>query len=439
MRSSVRGVRRPTNERETTNRCGYILVVAERTASWGFKQGILMTRRSEIHFRTTGGRGFDHGCSFEPLPTRSSGRSVGGERSSAHNPKYFTPLARSVGLPLRGIVNAQQLPWEALAGRALAVDGFNAVYQFLATIRQRDGQLFTDPEGHVTSHLMGVFYRTTSLLREGVLPLWVFDGRPPERKAGTIRQRIAAKEKAEAQWQEALAAGDLETARRKAAQTSRLTRPMVAELVELLGALGVPALEAPSEGEAQAAFMAARGTVWAAASEDYDSLLFGAPRLVRGLAARGAGGKGAGAQLIDREEVLSSLGIDGEELIVLGLLVGTDFNDGAQGFGPKKALKLVQQHLGFDATLRTAGLDLEESREVAEIFRHPNTADVPAPSFGPVDDSAVHRLLVEDHGFSEERVRAAITRARQRPRASTSPADTRSHQTLLETFGGKPE
>ena len=93
-----------------------------------------------------------------------------------------------MGLPLKDIVTAQELPWDALAGRTLAVDGYNVVYQFLATIRQRDGQLFCDTEGRVTSHLMGVFYRTTALLREGVLPVWVFDGKPPERKAGTIRQ-----------------------------------------------------------------------------------------------------------------------------------------------------------------------------------------------------------------------------------------------------------
>jgi flap endonuclease-1 len=343
-----------------------------------------------------------------------------------------------VGLPLRDIVSAQQLPWEALSGRTLAVDGFNAAYQFLATIRQRDGQLFTDAQGRVTSHLMGVFYRTTSLLREGVLPLWVFDGRPPERKAGTIRQRIAAKEKAEEEWQAALAVGDLETARRKAAQTSRLTRPMVEELMQLLSALGVPALQAPGEGEAQAAVMAAKGSVWASASEDYDTLLFGAPRLVRGLAARGAGGGGApGAQLVDRGELLASLGIDGEELILLGLVVGTDFNEGARGYGPKKALKLVQQHLGFEATVAKAGLDLAEAREVAEIFRHPNAVDVTVPAFGPVDEEAVRRLLVDEHGFGEERVRAAVGRARQRPRASATPTEARGHQTLLETFGGQ--
>jgi len=344
-----------------------------------------------------------------------------------------------VGLPLRDIVSAQELPWDALAGRTLAVDGYNAAYQFLATIRQRDGQLFSDPSGHVTSHLMGTFYRTTSLLQEGVLPVWVFDGKPPERKAGTIRQRIAAKEKAEAQYQEAIAAGDLETARRKAAQTSRLTRPMVAELMELLAAMGVPTVQAPGEGEAQAAAMSSKGTVWASASEDYDTLLFGAPRLVRGLAARGRSGTSPGAQFIERSELLSQLGIDGEELIQLGIVVGTDFNDGARGYGPKKALKLVQEHLGFEATMTKVGIDPAEAADVAEIFRHPLASEVPTPSFGPVDEDAVRRLLVEGHGFSEDRVRAAVARARRRPATAANPIEARGHQTLLETFGGPPE
>ena len=344
-----------------------------------------------------------------------------------------------MGLPLRELVTAQELPWEALAGRSLAVDGYNAVYQFLATIRQRDGQLFSDPDGRITSHLMGVFYRTTSLLQEGVLPVWVFDGKPPERKAGTIRQRIAAKEKAESEYQVALAAGDLETARRKAAQTSRLTHPMVEEIDELLRALGVPTVAAPSEGEAQAAAMAAAGTVWASASEDYDTLLFGAPRLVRGLAARGRGGAAQGAQLIDRDALLSQLGIDGDELIALGVIIGTDFNDGATGYGPKKALKAVREHLGFAATMTKVGLDPGEAAEVAEIFRHPVARPIEPPAFGPVNEEAVVRLLVGTHAFSESRVRAAITRARRRPRVSSSPTEARGHQTLLETYGGPSE
>jgi flap endonuclease-1 len=338
-----------------------------------------------------------------------------------------------MGLPFREIVRAEELPWESLAGRRLAVDGYNAIYQFLATIRQRDGLPFTDPNGHPTSHLIGVLYRTTSLLAERVAPVWVFDGKPPDLKGGTLRARFEAKERAEVQWREALAAGDLETARRKAAATSRLTRPMVEEAKELLGALGVPSVQAPSEGEAQAARMALAGQVWAVASEDYDSLLFGAPRLVRGLAARSKGGVAPAAQIIEKERLLAELGISDEELLLIGLLVGTDFNDGAAGYGPKRALKLVRQHLGWAETLRTAGLSEAEVAPVADVFRAPDVATSPDPVFRPVDEALVLRLLVDGHGFSEARVRSALHRAEAPPRPPTQRTDGR-RQALIDTF-----
>jgi flap endonuclease-1 len=342
-----------------------------------------------------------------------------------------------VGLPFRDLVTPEELPWEALAGRSVAVDGYNAVYQFLATIRQRDGQPFSDPDGRVTSHLIGLLGRTTSLLGQGVLPAWVFDGKPPDLKAGTLRERFLVKERAEAEWKQALEAGDLETARRKAAQTSRFSRSMAEESMELLTALGVPAIQAPSEGEAQAAAMAARGTVWAAASEDYDSLLFHAPRLVRGLAARLPKGKAPAAQIIDREKTLAQLGISDEELLLIGLLVGTDFSDGVRGYGPKKALKLVREHLGWDATLQKAGLDPAEAAPVAELFRHPETVEVEPVTLRPLDRDAVHRILVDRHKFSPDRVDAALQRAKRHTPAPAPTVTERGRQTSLERFGAE--
>ncbi|MGA7923114.1 MAG: flap structure-specific endonuclease [Thermoplasmata archaeon] len=339
-----------------------------------------------------------------------------------------------MGLPFRDIVKPDVLAWEALPGRALAVDGYNAIYQFLATIRQADGHLFTDAEGRPTSHLMGVFYRTTALLRAGIRLAWVFDGKPPDLKAGTLRARFEVKERAAAAWDAALASGDLVTARRKAAATSRLTRPMVDEVKEMLAALGVPCVQAPSEGEAQAAWMAAQGRVWAAASEDYDSLLFGASRLVRGLAARQRRGSPNAAQVIDRERLLKELGVSGEELILVGLIVGTDFNDGAKGFGPKKALKLVQQHLGWNETLRAAGLDPDEIRPVGELFLHPEVVEVPPLEFRPPSLDRLVEILVEGHGFSRDRVERALQRppaARHAPRATPA-----GRQTALDGFEG---
>jgi flap endonuclease-1 len=343
-----------------------------------------------------------------------------------------------VGLPFRDIVTAQELGWDALAGRTLAVDAYNAIYQFLATIRQADGRPFSDANGQVTSHLIGVFYRTTSLLSQGVRPVWVFDGKPPELKAGTLRARFQAKEKAEGEWREALAAGDLETARRKAAQTSHLTRPMAEEAGRLLNALGVPTVQAPSEGEAQASLMAARGQVWAAASEDYDSLLFGAPRLVRGLAARARAGKAPGAQVIDRDALLAQLGVTGDELILIGIIVGTDFNEGARGYGPKKALKIVREHLGWEATLARVGIDRAEAEVVADLFRHPEVADVPTPAPLPLEADEVEHLLVDGHGFQEDRVRAAVARAARRPKGPTPTVELKGRQSLLDAFGGPP-
>jgi flap endonuclease-1 len=339
-----------------------------------------------------------------------------------------------VGLPLRDITHPTEVPWSALVGRTLAVDGNNMLYQFLATIRSADGRPFTDRSGRVTAHLIGLLYRTTSWLEQQIRPVWVFDGRPPELKAGTLRTRFLAKERAQEAWDEALAAGDLETARKKAAQTSRLTRPMIEECVQVLHALGLPTVQAPSEGEAQGARMAAAGTVWASASEDYDSLLFGTPRLVRGLGSRPRKTVVQAAQLIERERLLAELGISQEELILLGLVVGTDFNEGVSGYGPKKALKLVQKHMGWDETLRSVGVEPKDVEEAAEIFRNPPVADVPPPVFGEPNEDELRRLLVAGHDFSEERVLGALRRIQLAPKKKATPLPAPGHQKLLDVY-----
>jgi len=341
-----------------------------------------------------------------------------------------------VGLPLRDITHPTEIPWSALVGRTLAVDGNNMLYQFLATIRAADGRPFTDRSGRVTAHLIGLLYRTTSWLEQQIRPVWVFDGRPPELKAGTLRTRFLAKERAQEAWNEALAAGDLETARRRAAQTSRLTRPMIEEATQMLHALGLPTVQAPSEGEAQGARMAADGTVWASASEDYDALLFGTPRLVRGLGSRQSRTGPRAAQLIERERLLAELGVSQDELILIGLLIGTDFNDGARGYGPKKALRLVQKHLGWDATLTTAGLDPLEVAEAAEIFRNPPVLTIPPPVFGEPNETELRRLLVTEHDFSEERVTSTLERIRSAPKRRATPLPAPGHQQLLDVYPG---
>jgi flap endonuclease-1 len=336
-----------------------------------------------------------------------------------------------VGVQLRDLVHPQVLHLSDLKGKRLAIDAYNMLYQFLATIRQPDGQMFTDPQGRVTSHLVGVLYRTTALLERGVLPVYVFDGKPSELKSATLRARAAVKARAQAAWEEALAEGDLERARKKAAQTSRLTRDMVDDAEKLLDALGVPWVQAPSEGEAQAAAMARRGDVWAAASEDYDTLLFGTPRLLRGLgSARSASrGEDAPVELLDVPQLLQELGVSQEELIVLGMLVGTDFNEGVRGIGPKKALKAVLAHKGAETTFRETGVDPSIWQPVLSLFQEPPVApEVPLRWKRP-DLGGVSRLLVEEHGFAADRVQRALSRLPEHAPSSGT-------QMSLEAFGG---
>src|SRR5262245_23512147 len=193
-----------------------------------------------------------------------------------------------VGVLLTPIIVKQPLTLEALRGRLLAVDGPAELYQFLALIRLRDGTPLRDSTGRITSHLNGLFYRVTRLIADYDLRLvFVFDGMPPPRKTAEIERRRAIRQRYEAEREEALRAGDMAAAYSKSTMTSRLTREMVGEARELLRRLGIPTLEAPSEGEAQAAHMASAGAVWAAASKDYDSLLFGAPRVLRFLTISG--------------------------------------------------------------------------------------------------------------------------------------------------------
>src|SRR5215470_3521128 len=254
-----------------------------------------------------------------------------------------------MGVLLTPIIIKQSLTLEDLRAKRLAIDTNGELYQFLALIRLRDGSPLRDSHGRITSHLSGLFYRTTRLMTDYALELvFVFDGKLFSLKLEEIARRRSIKEKYDAEHALAIEAGDLAKAYSKATMTSRLTREMAAEARELLRLMGHPVIQAPSEGEAQASHMARGGSVWAAASKDYDCLLFGAPRLLRFLTISGKEflpSKGAfrpiTPEVIDSAAMLDHYKITREQLIDLAILVGTDFNDGIKGIGPKKALKLV--------------------------------------------------------------------------------------------------
>ena len=322
-----------------------------------------------------------------------------------------------MGVDISKLIEAAPLRLEDLSGRAVAVDAFNTLYQFIATIRQPDGTPLKDRDGRVTSHLSGLFHRSAALIDIGVKLAFVFDGRPPELKEKTLAARRAVKEAAEVEWKAALEAGDMKKALSKAAQTSRLDDAMVRESQSLLDAMGIPWLVAPSEGEAQMAHMVVRGDVWAGASQDYDALLFGTPTLVRNLTLskkrRIAGGRSVDVtpELLDLDGVLSSLGLSREQLVDMAILIGTDFNEGVRGIGPKRALKLMRQHGTIEEVLRTQDISLPEDHdEVRKLFLAPSVTEDYDIAWRSPDAEAVRKVLCDAHGFSVDRVDATLAK-----------------------------
>src|SRR6516225_914040 len=153
-----------------------------------------------------------------------------------------------MGVLLTPIIVKRELSLDDLRGKRLAVDANGELYQFLALIRLRDGSPLKDSHGRVTSHLSGLFYRTTRLIADyGLELVFVFDGAPPALKAAELGRRRAVRERYDEELARARAAGDLARAYSKATMTSRLTRDMVSEATCLLRLMGIPTVQAPSE------------------------------------------------------------------------------------------------------------------------------------------------------------------------------------------------
>lgn len=314
-----------------------------------------------------------------------------------------------MGVALKDIVKEYAKPYrtEDLSG-VIAVDAFNALYQFLTIIRQPDGTPLMDTAGRTTSHLSGIFYRTVSMLEVGLRPVFIFDGKPPELKKATNEERHARREEAEQKFQEAQKAGDIQAAYKYARAAARPDEAIIQSAKDLLTAMNIPYLTAPSEGEAQAAHMVMKGDVTHAASQDYDTLLFGAPSFLRNLTVSGRRkirGKTIQVQpqLIALQDVLSGLGLTREELIQVAVLVGTDFNPGVPGIGAKRGLKEVRNG-GFEKALRQAPSSDIDYDEVMDFFLHPPVTDEYSLSWKPVRAEPIRAFLCDEYGFSEEKI-----------------------------------
>ena len=332
-----------------------------------------------------------------------------------------------MGLQIGEIIPRKSIRIDDLKRKIIAVDAFNAIYQFLSNIRQIDGTPLMDNRGRITSHLSGLFYRNTNLMSRGIKFAYVFDGKPPELKHRTNSARNEKKIEAEKKFEEAKKEGKQEDMFKYSRQTVHITDEIIEESKELLKALGVPVIQAPGEGESQASYLAKKDC-YAVASQDYDSLLFGAPNIIQNLTLAKKRKVASGAyipvepELIELEKVLNSLQINHEQLICLGILSGTDFNPGGvKGIGPKKALVLVQKYkqpvLIFQAVknqLSQEGREMEFNwQEIFELFKKPNITREYKIEFKEVDEEKIKRILCERHDFSKERIESALEKLKE--------------------------
>jgi flap endonuclease-1 len=323
-----------------------------------------------------------------------------------------------MGIDLGTAIPRRRVALASLSNQRVAVDAYNTLYQFLAIIRGVGGEHLRDSQGRVTSHLSGLFYRNINLMELNIKLVYVFDGKPPSLKTEEIERRRKQRQEARQMYAQAVEAGDLVSARKYAEASTTLRDDMVGDSKKLLHAMGIPWIDAPSEGEAQAAVLAAEGTVQAVASQDHDSLLFGAPLLIRNVTISGRRKLPSKNVYIDVEpesislsDTLRELGITREQLVDFGILLGTDFNpDGFPGIGPARALKLIKTFGSLEKVTGVDGLHELQYDQIRKIFLSPPATRGLTPSWGEMNADAVRGFLVDEHSFSRERVDAAIQR-----------------------------
>lgn len=321
------------------------------------------------------------------------------------------------------IIQKKEMTLEELKGKSFAVDGFIVLHEFLALIRDRLGRPLTDEHGNVTSHLVGLAFRTTRLISDYDMNLvFVFDGRPPTLKSLELANRREARIKAEKEYQDAVMRGDVKETFSKAVMTGRLTTQSLDDTKQLLDLLGIPWVQAPSEGEAQAAYMAANGSVWASNSKDYDSLLFGAPRLVRFLSISGQEwlpskkkSRKVLPELIELHRFLDYHCITRLQLIDMSILIGTDFNAGIKGIGSKTALKLIKKHGSLEELPEEIRSKLPDTTDqIRDIYLHPKVTDEYSVERGELQEDALDDFLCGEKNFSTSRVQLVINRMRSK-------------------------
>ncbi|RDI72916.1 flap endonuclease-1 [Halopelagius longus] len=271
---------------------------------------------------------------------------------------------------LRSLASLSDASFDDVSGSVVAVDAHNWLYRYLTTtVKFTREEAYTTDDGTEVANLIGVVQGLPKFLDHDIVPVFVFDGGVTDLKDDEVESRREQREKAKELRKAAEERGDSVAAARLEARTQRLTATIHETTRGLLERLDVPMVEAPAEGEAQASYMAKRGDADYVGSEDYDTLLFGAPYTLRQITSKGD------PELMDLEATLSNLDVTQEQLIDVAILCGTDFNEGLSGVGPKTALKEVKEHGDLWGVLEAREAYIENADRVRGLFVDPPVTD----------------------------------------------------------------
>lgn len=302
-------------------------------------------------------------------------------------------------------------------GRKVAIDASMSLYQFLIAVRQQDGVQLASESGETTSHLMGMFYRTLRMVDNGIKPCYVFDGKPPTLKSHELGKRSQKRDETQKKLEAATDEAEKRMHERRLVKVTPLHNEEAKRLLELMG---IPYVNAPGEAEAQCAVLAKADKVYAAASEDMDTLCYRTPFLLRHLTFSEA--KKEPIHEIDTELVLKGLDLTLEQFIDLCIMLGCDYCDNIRGVGPVTALKLIKEHGSLDKIVEFIESGEANNKwkipehwpfkEARDLFLRPDVLDPSEINLKwkePQEDALVE-FMCKQKGFNEDRIRAGIKR-----------------------------
>ena len=305
-----------------------------------------------------------------------------------------------MGVKLAQLVTSEIRNLCTLTRKRVVLDGSYVIISALKKIRP-NGQMFVNRWGEPLAPVHVVFYKTLRLLEEGIQPIYVFDGIPPIEKRCNDQRRQLHMQQLWKAYEKAKEVQDGETIRTLFQSPALTYRKAIVDAVELLKAMGAPAIIASSEGEAQGAALVKENRADFLFTPDYDALLFGCPTIIRRIDF-----DQHQIEVIVLENVLKTLNLNLSQLIDLAILIGTDFNEGVPRIGPRRGLALIKKYEALEQIPTLSSI--EDLLEIRQLFQTPPITSFD-PHIRPPNVEMVQRLLLEK-GFNARRALKARNR-----------------------------